>query len=347
MQDLATYSFANAKIRAMLSYLISEEAFAKLLDSQDMYELLELLKETPYKELLKHVSPELSDFRELEKACARHDIELFRKVRDSLSTKREKEFVELLIQRYEVDELKVILRIWHKKIPVNVEEYAIGTKISHDIDFEELLGSQTIEEIILSLDHTPYKKPLLESRDAFKNKHSIFYLEAGLDRDYYERVLRATEKFSSRDRAIAQKILGIQIDIENISSIIRLRKYHAVAVGEITPWFISGGEKINKDNVMRLYTSNGMSAIIDDIAIGPYVQIKTLIEENTGFIEQFLYQILLSQIKKSLYGFPFTIGTALGYILLKQNETKNLISLFYAKKYNWKKDNLISLLNIC
>jgi len=75
--------------------------------------------------------------------------------------------------------------------------------------------------------------------------------------------------------------------------------------------------------------------------------IKELIEENMSFIENFLHEVLLKEIKRALSGYPFTIGAILGYVVLKRNETKNIISLLYAKDLGWKRDETNNLLNIC
>jgi len=346
MLDLAKYSFINAKIRAMLSSLITQDIFSSLLESRDIYEALDILKETPYKDIVEKFSSASQNLSVLEKEFLRNDLNIYRKVYDAIPTKREKEFVFLLMERYELEELKLILRIWHKKVAIKLEDYLLGEKINYTIDFEKILRAQTIEEIILLLDNTPYKKPLLASRDKFKEKKSIFYLEAPLDADYYERLMLSIDGFSSVDKRIAKKILGIEIDIANISWVIRLEKYYSMAMGEILPWVIPGGDRINKDNVINLYGAGGLSNVVDTVAFGPYIKIKDLIEENVNLIENFLYEILLREVRRVLAGFPFTIGIILGYLILKHRETKNIISLLYAKKYGLKKEEVGSLLNI-
>ncbi|MFA4992089.1 MAG: V-type ATPase subunit [Candidatus Omnitrophota bacterium] len=346
MRELAKYAFSNAKIRAMLSNLISPEMFSCLLDSKDVYDLLGALKETQYKDIAEGLSGEIKDLRVIEKLFLKKDIEVYRKAYESLSTRREKELAALFIQRYELEELKVVLRLWHKKAPVNAEDYLSGERISFDIDFEKILYSQTIEEIIILLDHTPYKGPLLSAREKFKERNSSFYLEASLDADYYRRLIAAVERLSAGDRAVARKILGIEIDVENINWLVRMSRYYSLGAGEILPWFIQGGDRINKDNVMGLYATNDLSKIMDGIAIGPYVKVRDLAEENVTLIENFLYEILIKEIKRSLGGFPFTIGTILGYFILKRAETRNIISLIYAKDCGLKREETVSLLNI-
>lgn len=346
MKQLAKYAFANAKIRAMLSYLIDPATFSNLLEAKDIYEVIEGLKKTPYRSIIEHINLEDINLQTLENEFLKYDLKMYRKVQDALSTAREKEFVALLMQRYELEELKVILRIWHKKLPVIWEDYIIEKNISFDIDFKKIISSETIEEIILLLDHTPYKMALLKVKDKFKDRNSTFFLEASLDVDYYKRLIACIEGFSSVDRRIAQKILAVEIDVENINWLIRLRKYYSLGMGEMLDWVIPGGQWINKDTVRNFYTSNGLTKVVESVALGPYVKIKDLIEENAVLIENFLYGFLLREVKRALTGFPFTIGTVIGYLILKHKETRNIISLLNAKHYGWKKEQILSLLNI-
>jgi len=247
----------------------------------------------------------------------------------------------------ELEELKVALRIWHKKLAVDPADYLFLDKIAFDIDFKKLLASQTVEELILFLDKTPYKEPLLRAKDKFKERDSVFYLEIALDSDYYQRLTALVEQFASLDRSVARKVLGIEIDIENINWLIRLKKYYAMSTGEIMEWFIPGGASLDKSAVKGLYAADGVQKTIEGVALGPYAKIKDLLEDNIHLIEGFLYEILLRQVKRALAGFPFTIGTVLGYLLLKRKETRNIVSLLYAKYYGWKREDIQPLLNAC
>ncbi|MDD5155390.1 MAG: V-type ATPase subunit [Candidatus Omnitrophica bacterium] len=346
MRQLTKYAFANAKIRAMLSYLISPSFFSGLLEAEDIYEIREELKKTAYKEVMEKVSGETLDLNILEKELARYDLGIYDRIYLILNTKTEKDFVAILKQRYELEELKVILRIWHKKLNVNPEDYLLGRKVSFDIDFKKIILCQNIEEVILLLEDTPYRKPLLKTREKFKNSALLFYLEVALDIDYYQRLFGCIERFSSVDKNIARKILGIEVDMENISWLIRLRKYYSLGMGEILEWVIPGGEKINKEGLRGMYVSNGLSKVIEGLALGPYLKLKDLADENIYLLENFLYEVLSRQVKKTLAGFPFTIGTVLGYLILKHRETRNLVSLFYAKAYGLKNTEALQLLNI-
>jgi V/A-type H+-transporting ATPase subunit C len=346
MHQLAKYAFTNAKVRAMLSYLIDPSTFAGLLDSKNVYELIDILKKTRCGDIFADVSPDSFDLLSLERKLQLNDISICRKVQNSLSGKKEREFVSILMQRYEIEDLKVVLRLWHSKEPVRCEDYILGEKIKYGIDYERIASAGTIEEVIALLDKTDYKEPLLAARDKFKSTKSLFYLEASLDIDYYNRLTACISELSATDRRAASKILAVEVDSENIQWLIKLRKYYGLALSDMLEWFMPGGSVIKKSALRSLYASGGIAKVIESAALGPYLPVKGLAEENIHLIESFLYEILLREVRRALGGNPFTIGTVFGYLILKRRETKNLISLLYAKAYGLKKEDLLRLINI-
>ena len=348
MQELATYSFINAKIRAMISFLISPELFSRILEAEDVYKALEILKESPYhKTAVESLPKEITDLRSVEKLFIKNDLDIYKRIYRSAPGKTEKELMSLFIEKYELEQLKTALRIWNKKTSVDADDFILKEKISFDIDYKKIMYALNIEEIILLLDDTPYRKPILRARDKFKEKGSVFYLEAGLDIDYCQRILSCVESLSPGDQEIAKRVIGIEIDTENINWLIRMRKYYSLAAGDILEWMIPGGARINKENVAGFYTTDGLTKIVDSVALGPYVKIRELIEGNMSLMENFLHEVLLKEVRRALSGYPFTVGVILGYVILKRNETKNIVSLLYAKNLGWKRDETNNLLNIC
>ncbi len=214
MSEVSTYAFINAKIRAMLSFLISPALFSRMLEADDAYSIMELLKEAPYyKDITAGSAKDMPDLRVIEKKLIKNDIGIYRRIYRSIPGTIERELVTFFIEKYELEQLKTALRIWHKKMPVNIENFFLEEKISYDIDYKKIIYAPSIEEVIFLLDDTPYRKTILNAREKFKEKGSIFYLEASLDMEYYHRLISCLESLSTRDRGIAKKIIGIEIDI--------------------------------------------------------------------------------------------------------------------------------------
>ena len=342
MRDLTKYAFANAKIRAMRSCLLDASRMNRLADCAGVGELKDELKKTAYKEVMERLPADGADLISLEKELIRYDVALFRKIYLTLNSSSIKGFFEVFLQRYEVEQLKVALRIWHKKIPVDIDDYLLGEKVLFPIDFTKIILCQNIEEVLLLLNDTPYERPLWWAREKFKSTNSLFFLEVALDIDYYERLVACTERFAPLDRSIARKLIGIEVDIINIHWLIRLRKFYSASIG--LDWVIPGGDLIDKAHIRQFFTSDGLGQVVATIARGPYAKLQELVEGDPQLIENFLYEVMFREVRRSLAGFPFTIGTVLGYLILKHRETTNLISLFYAKSLGLKKDAIASLL---
>jgi vacuolar-type H+-ATPase subunit C/Vma6 len=235
----------------MLSYLLSPDCLSRLVQARDINEMTDILKGTAYKGIVERLDRGHVELENLEKEFIEEDLRVYRKVCDMFSTKDEKSFVCQLMERYEIEELKVILRAWHKKVAIDLNDYIISNKINYAIDFKKILSAQSIEEVIVLLDHTPYKQSLIEAREKFKERNSSFYLEVALDKGYYERLLLAINKLAPADKKVARKLLGVEIDIENINSLIRLRKYYSSSAALMIDVVIPGGEKIDKDNAEK------------------------------------------------------------------------------------------------
>jgi len=346
MRQLSHYSFSNAKIRAMLSFLLDRQELEAIMEARDLSSALDALSKTRYRAAVERVRGQENDIRKIEKELVIYDLAVYESVEKSLANKWEKEFVFLLRQRYELEELKVFIRLWHTKAKVPAEDYLISPKICFDIDFKKLLSSASIEDLILTLDGTPYKKALFNAREKYKELNSSFYLEAGLDIDYYRRLAACISHFSSVDRKIAGRILGVEADIENISWMIRLGKYYSLGIADVLEWLIPGGTWIKKEMIRKYHATNDLSKVVEGISVGPFVRIKELAEGSAALIEKLLYEVLYQQVKSAMSGFPFTIGTVMGYLFLKHRETKTIVSLLNAKNYGWDKEEITATISV-
>ncbi|MFA5319609.1 MAG: V-type ATPase subunit [Candidatus Omnitrophota bacterium] len=347
MRDLSKYSFANARIRAMLSALLPESFFFSLAEAKDIQEALALFKGTVYAGLQEGARiSTAADLPVAERFIAAEESAAYKKVIFSLPAGREKDFLVLLRQKQEIEQLKTVLRIWHRKLPVAWEDYINKDESGSVLDFVGLMNAETIEEFILLLEDTPYKRALMKAREKFKREGKLFLLEVALDVDYYERVSEAIARLSGPDRRTASRIIGVEIDIENINLLLRSRKYYSQNMSEMLDWFIPGGLRLNKDNVRGVYTSDGITQVVNSLSFGPYAHIKGIFEENFFLIEGFLYGLLLREVRSALSGFPFTIGTAIGYLVSSRRQSGLLVSLLYAKAYGHSKDDVVQALNI-
>lgn len=334
MAGLGTYAYLNAKLRAKLSKLISPEEYEKLLRAADVNAVLDVLRQTEYREGLENVGS-AQDLVRAEAALLGHLILCHREVA-AHSKGAVRKFVEELMRKYEVENLKVILRAWSAH---EATDFIRREAICNEIPLDAILKAETIEEVIVLLGDTPYRKPLAEARERYKRTGSVFYLEVALDKELYEATWGAIGELSPRDRGIALKLIGIEIDILNINSILRSKRYYNLGLAEILGLMIPGGFQIKEELVREVYPGRDHASLISALLTGVYGALPHSLRtekevQALHMLEGLLKETYAQQLRRALGGFPFTIGTAIAYLRLKKMEVSNIITILNAKAFN-------------
>jgi V/A-type H+-transporting ATPase subunit C len=342
MSALATYAYLNARLRAKLSKLISPQLYEQLARTADLATLLGALRQTEYAASFQ-TALSAQDIPRAEAALVEQLILSHREV--AAHSKGEvRHFIEELMRQFEVENLKVILRVWKAK---EGSEFVYRGYISNEIPVDAILQAETIEEIIVLLGDTPYRKPLGDAREKYKRTDSLFYLEVALDRELYEATWAAIQDLSPPDRRIASKLIGIEIDILNINSILRSKRYYNLGLADVMELMIPGGSKVKEELVREAYPGRDYASVMSALLTGVYGTVphalRTVKEvQALHLLEGFLRETYARELRKALGGFPFTIGTAIAYLRLKKLEVSNIITLLNAKAFDRPPEEIAS-----
>ncbi len=334
--SISEYAYVNTRIRVLLSLLLDEKTFENLIGAKDVFSICEILKETSYKNIIENFEKEGFNIHFFEKNMLKQDIDMIKKMYNSVFSISDRNIISLLIQKYEIKELKIALRLWHKKNVSDASKYLLGEKLWFDIDFNRIVSSPDLNNILQILEKTYYRQSLEMAKNLFEEKNSIFFLESSLDKIYFEKITSSINRFLLTDRITLSKIIGAEIDIENINWMIRAKKYYSLEREEINNYLIKGGN-ITKSEFIDSFLSGEIKSIYN-------ISLTDIFEKNEYMLEISLNEILLNQIKQILSGFPFTIGIILSYVILKTREIKNIISIINAKNYGLAKEEISVLI---
>jgi len=347
MSAIGTYSFLNAKVRARIGRLLTNDELEHLIGLPTVEGIFDRLRHFGYAEALGPVERS-TPIRDIEIRLQGSDIAGFKGL-----LKNAPEIISGLITvfltHYEMENLKHAIRIWRRKDPGAKAEAIFQNNIVHYIPCEEILAAPDIESIIVLLQNTPYKAPLLTMVDLYKKNDAVFYLEIALDIDYYRRLKQAAEKFPRRDRGILERIIGIEIDIKNINWISRFKHYYDLPLIDVLRYQIPHGFEVGGDFVSKAYSAADLSGLISGLLTRFYERIPTLTftretVSNLYMLESVLWQFFVDHLRALLQGFPFSIGAVLSYIKLKQIETNNIISILNGKYLAVDRDRIRSSL---
>ena len=329
MKSLSRYAATNALTRTMLSELLKRADFETILRSESLDGSWRALRKTSYGNWIPEEAP--GDGAGIEKVLREVTASRFkRSLRALRGTPRD--VATILLSRWDLDNLEFALRIWHGK-DATLQRYLTYPTFAHDIHIYDIVESDSLEEIVLALSHTPYFEPVRSSLRAYREKKSIFFVEMALERDYYARLLRAVRGLGGTDASQAEKVIGAEIDMINLSWLARMVDYYGIEASDFHEYIIPGPSEISRKLADAGLSDERLKEIREDFLGG------RLQGEGEGFsqlesialMEGMVREMAVDAAHRSLAGYPFSIGCVFAFYLLKRLEFMNLQTVFAAK----------------
>jgi len=341
-KPISRYSLVNAKVRARLSGLLPDKLIRHLAETSEVEDFYNALSGTVYEGIFSR--PELAiDTRIAEKLLLEKEIVWHKELLKDLKGEV-RDLVSHFLEKYEIENIKTVLRIRSGVGCDDNYEYIADIKLPNSIPYRGLLEAPTMEDALSLLAGTPYINPAFEALDDYKERKTLFPIETSLEIDYYNRLKDKVKKLDKRDGQIARRLIGIEIDQKNIDWLMRLKFYYDIPVADLLDYNIPGGYSLNRSKLIRLFQTESMENLLS-------VALDQFLGKASGFfsgsvqgggklfiLEIILWNYLVSEARKTLGGFPFTIGTILAYLILKRAEVRNLITILNGKVLGMDRD---------
>jgi vacuolar-type H+-ATPase subunit C/Vma6 len=335
LRDVSAYSRAQAIVRARYSTLLDDEEWAGLIECRDYGALVSLLAKSVYAPHLQIAIELLTPRRTVYQLRWRlaGDYETLIDVVPDPG----RQVIMSLWQSYEIDNLKAALR--------GVETGASWDQVRHLLspmgrsvslkmtDLERMVRSGSVERAVDRTVDTPYYDTLIHALERYRREHNLFPLEVALDLDHRRGLWASVQRLSGRDATEAQRLIGTVLDRDNLLWALRYRLYHHLSEQEIVNYTLPFGYRVHDEDiraiaagddvrqiVLRLYPELGELEEIDDPAGG-----------RLTLLEQHLWAQLMEMCRGVFSGNPFHIGLPIAYLLLRENEIRNLTTVVEAK----------------
>ena len=351
---LSKYAFINAKLRGRISKILSDEVFDKLAKAPSLDAALIILQETPFAGL-QEIYSSTGDLKKGELELLKKEIELYVNIKPYVH-QNSVEFVNALLYQFEIDNLKNAIRIYFDKKIRNYStdpnvHYIIYEPIIHNIPIDIIINADNFDEIAGVCEGTPYNSIINKYSHTAESQGTLFRMEVAFDHFYYDNLLSAAKKLSPRDRDIVNRLMGVEIDLQNINWLIRLKNFYDLPLETVMATIVPGGFNINQSIISELYRAQSVTPILQNFVKGKYPGLTSLLSSQTTessskllLIQRILEEIMKQEVKRILSGYPFTIGIILSYFILKSNEMKKIRKILNAKKYDLPPEKIESML---
>lgn len=337
MGSVKKYAAVNTKIRYLFSELLKKSDYKKLLEFSTYEESFNYLKNnTSYSKIIE--TDDVLEIEELERLFNKNLRKSLEKVNYYFSNEN-REFIHALFIRYEVENLKLLIRllIRNESLEGYLDKIYIP-KIKTNVDYDLLFNSSSIEEMIMNLSNTPYKRVLEQYIDE-EERRKIFYMEMTLDRHYFNNLTKTTQNLAKDDRKEVGELLGRNIDLLNIQWIYRGSKYYGLSSEELINYTLDGGFLLKYNFLKELCYASSIEEFKEKIKDSGYP--KELVdnfnkndEHIESEIEKYLFELFMKFRKKN----RMNMVEFLVYIHSLEFEMRDLFIILESKRYGISED---------
>ncbi len=351
---LSKYSFINAKLRARISKILPYELFSELAGAPSVDAALALLADTPFGGLEETYS-RTGDLKQAELELLKSEIGLYNNIRQYIHQDCA-DLLDALLSQFEIDNLKNAIRLYFDRKIRNrsVESsihYIFYDRIIHDIPIDIIVNAEDFEEIAGVCAGTPYGQIVKKYSHTVESECSLFRMEVAFDHFYYQNLVASVEKLNRRDRDIALRLMGVEIDLQNIDWIIRFKNFYDLPLEAVMAAIVPGGFNLDQAVMGDLYGAQNVTSVLQAFVKRKYPGLSALLSSQTSdstsrllLIRRILEEIMKQEVQRILAGYPFTIGIVLSYFILKRNELKKVRTILNAKYYGIEQERIESMI---
>jgi vacuolar-type H+-ATPase subunit C/Vma6 len=348
-RPVSKYSLVNAKVRARLSTLLTPEQIDRLADARDLSEFYSSLTGTVYEDIFNQ--PEIAfDPRVGERLLLEREILWHSELLGDLK-KAEKALVSIFLEKYEIENLKTVLRIREGHRDLEEMKYMVRLKLPYSLPYQAIAESSSFDDAVSYLVGTPYHKAIMDVMEDYEEKKTLFPVEINMEIDYFRRLKERVAELGKKDREIARKLVGLEIDRKNLAWLIRLKFYYDVPTADLFEYNIPGGYRMTEEKLKAAFKAESIKEVLNLTLERTFKNASEILVRGEELSKLYLLEIILwnyqiAEAKRSLSGFPFTIGTILSYLILKRTEIRNVITILNGKVYGMDRTAIESHLRV-
>ncbi len=326
------YGFVNARVRGQLARSLNIADYERLLRSKDYKKFIGALRGTRYGPVISAATPaELPSPEELALILAVDYADVSHRLTRSLSGKV-RGFAEAYSLVFLTEGLKTVIRGKHVGLEKSeILSFVVPTSPAQAKMFAQLLEKENVEKLIEDISILDLKVTLLTKLPAYEEFDSPVPLEVALEEWYLRKIMDSLEEFSNEDKQRIVQLLEARVDLRNTIMMLRalLLGFNRRMINASIVRFTEDSQAFG--NSIRQCDS--WEGVLLQLRKTKHTEMATRLRriyadtQDLAEIELDVEDYIAQQIKKQLTGYPFHLGTVIGFFNLKYLEMRNLISI--------------------
>lgn len=329
LMEYYPYTYPNARVRAKIGKILNDKQITELADSESLDEVKNYLR--GQKDYAKFI-----DKYPIEQALDANLAESY-DLLARIAPKDLKPTFDLMLDQWDIKNIKSVLIAKEAKLnDEETRELLVPYGVLKD-DQDKLIEADSVQDIIVALEGTPYAKLLEDALPAYNENKTLLTLESVLDNYYYERLLAKSASQADDNTRMLHSYVGTKIDISNIKIILRA-KADGLTYDQINPYVINSGYQLREWKLKEFMESEDMNSLLSSIESSEYGSIITdHIPEYNSTQSITVFDEALDSYERDMANNifrkkPFGVGPIIGFMNKKETEIKNLKIIARSKR---------------
>jgi len=243
-------------------------------------------------------------------------------------------FINWLTMRFQLENLKILLRGFFNKIPfLRIKSFIINLPGALSLNLKKLSEAETFDEFIKNSPKGFFQDILKSAAKIYGDKTKPFFIEAFLDSAYFNELISKTNSLKSTDRDYIKPIVDQEIDIFHLMLITRGVMNYNLPPDQLKLFHVKGTAipkriftALLNESDLGLFIKKLEGRVIDFI---PLELTKT--DQSTALdlsiLESLAWKRFNHLCHRVFYTNHMGFGAVIGYIGLRRIEIFNLIVL--------------------
>ncbi|MHA1994731.1 MAG: V-type ATPase subunit [Candidatus Hodarchaeales archaeon] len=337
IQEAKDYSYINARIKARRSRLLSASDYENILSVSLQDGISGLLEHPRYQNAFTDLSFQSNQLPLMIEKSLNDSLqsEIYSLISNVPST--DQEFLLFYLKKEYVRIIEDIIHKLHNSDakPLDLTNRYIASP-EERVELIHATQVASIDELVEAIQEKWLRKAIASSLEVYRNTNNPLEIVYRMERAFYEELSK--EKIVNLKRTsktIAAKIIGLEIDLNNISIVLRKRANSKI-ISSIDSLIIPLHYRIKADFADLLNTSSlkGAFSVVEStyyVDFARKVRNSYNIANSMELLEQIQQEFFLQSLTSITAGYPFHLGILFGYYHYRKQEIENLRIIFESK----------------
>lgn len=329
---MSNYACITTKLKAMQKHLLKDDDYEQLINLRSLHELVDFLKSNQiYAPYFDNINPAMIHRDEIEAILYEAFNDDFNRIYKFASLET-RQYLKSYAKSFVILFIKKAMHQLHSDNISSLHEKSLQDffRKYSDIDPNEVMKASTTGEFIEALKSCELYDGL---KEIYNNTGDTqVYFETYLDAYFFKSMWSQKSKnLSSTDSIYIKKVYGTTMDLVNIMTIYRSKKFYHLQDSNIIPFLMPINYKLTTDDVNALMHTSDLRGFLELLATTPYAE---MVEEiNTRPIGAIANDIISRMSRKMLQQNTYSYASIGTYLLMRGQEILYLISITEGIRY--------------